>query len=76
MLIFLSAHGEANMTVMKLVCKKCDEAQQFHLQFRADFYFKVDDDVIVNVPALVAYLEPRRQHGNLYMARAAAQMPA
>ena len=38
-------------------------------KFRADFYFKVDDDVIVNVPALVAYLEPRRQHGNLYMVR-------
>ena len=42
------------------------------MQFRADFYFKVDDDVIVNVPALVAYLEPRRQHGNLYMVRPAA----
>lgn len=38
-------------------------------KFRADFYFKVDDDTIVNVPALVAYLEPRRQHGNLYMVR-------
>ncbi len=38
-------------------------------KFRADFYFKVDDDVIVNVPALIAYLEPRRQQGNLYMVR-------
>ena len=44
-------------------------------KFRADFYFKVDDDVIVNVPALVAYLEPRRQHGNLYMVRGACEEP-
>lgn len=35
--------------------------------FDADFYFKVDDDVILNIPALASYLRPRRHQGNLYM---------
>lgn len=30
---------------------------------------QVDDDVIVNVKALAAYLRERRTHGNLYMVR-------
>ena len=38
-------------------------------KFDADFYFKVDDDVILNVAALAAYLAPRRQQGNLYLVR-------
>eukprot|EP00887_Chlorella_sp_A99_P003159 scaffold9.g3159.t1 len=33
----------------------------------ADFYFKIDDDVAVNVDALADYLEERRGQGNLYM---------
>jgi hypothetical protein len=33
----------------------------------AAFYFKVDDDVAVNVPALAAYLDARRGEGNLYL---------
>lgn len=38
-------------------------------RFRAHFYFKVDDDVAVNVEALTAYLNERRGQGNLYMVR-------
>lgn len=33
----------------------------------ADFYFKIDDDVAVNVPAMAAYLAARRGQGNLYL---------
>ncbi|EFN59688.1 hypothetical protein CHLNCDRAFT_133227 [Chlorella variabilis] len=33
----------------------------------ADFYFKIDDDVAVNVQALSDYLRERRQQGNLYL---------
>jgi len=33
----------------------------------AAFYFKVDDDVALNVPALAAYLDGRRGEGNLYL---------
>jgi hypothetical protein len=33
----------------------------------ADFYFKIDDDVAVNVPALAAYLAAARGRGNLYL---------
>ena len=33
----------------------------------ADFYFKVDDDVAVNVDAMAAYLRERRSQGNLYL---------
>jgi hypothetical protein len=35
----------------------------------ADFYFKIDDDVAVNVDAMAAYLTQRRNQGNLYLAR-------
>ncbi|KAL4427755.1 hypothetical protein ABPG75_001844 [Micractinium tetrahymenae] len=33
----------------------------------ADFYFKIDDDVAVNIPALAGYLRERRARGNLYL---------
>lgn len=33
----------------------------------ADFYFKIDDDVAVNVDALADYLDARRTQGNLYL---------
>ena len=33
----------------------------------ADFYFKVDDDVAVNVDAMAKYLGERRSQGNLYL---------
>ncbi len=33
----------------------------------ADFYFKIDDDVGVNVAALADYLQERRTQGNLYL---------
>lgn len=35
----------------------------------ADFYFKVDDDVAVNLDAMAAYLKDRRSQGNLYLVR-------
>lgn len=35
----------------------------------ADFYFKIDDDVGVNVRALAEYLAERRSQGNLYLVR-------
>lgn len=37
----------------------------------AEFYFKIDDDVGVNVAALAEYLEERRGQGNLYLVRRA-----
>ncbi|KAK9817855.1 hypothetical protein WJX72_003172 [[Myrmecia] bisecta] len=33
----------------------------------ADFYFKIDDDVAVNIDALHDYLQARRTQGNLYL---------
>ncbi|KAK9842558.1 hypothetical protein WJX81_006050 [Elliptochloris bilobata] len=33
----------------------------------ADFYFKIDDDVAVNVDAMATYLTQRRNQGNLYL---------
>jgi len=69
----LLAHGKIDTIIIKLLSPEMLELMH-HLQFRADFFFKVDDDVIVNVPALVAYLEPRRQRGNLYMVRAASHI--
>ncbi|KDD74030.1 galactosyltransferase, partial [Helicosporidium sp. ATCC 50920] len=33
----------------------------------ADFYFKIDDDVAVNVPAFVGWLETRRSEQDLYV---------
>ena len=33
----------------------------------ADFYFKVDDDVAVNIDAMETYLTAQRKHGNLYL---------
>ena len=36
----------------------------------ADFYFKVDDDVAMNVGAMAEYLQSKRTQGNLYLVRA------
>ena len=36
-------------------------------KIEADFYFKIDDDVAVNVDALADYLDARRSQGNLYL---------
>ena len=33
----------------------------------ADFYFKVDDDVAINIDAMESYLQSRRAQGNIYM---------
>ena len=33
----------------------------------ADFYFKVDDDVAMNVGAMAEYLQAKRSQGNLYL---------
>ena len=33
----------------------------------ADFYFKVDDDVAMNVGAMAEYLQAKRTQGNLYL---------
>ena len=38
-------------------------------KYDADFYFKIDDDVAVNVDALAAYLAAKRNQGNLYLVR-------
>ena len=38
-------------------------------KFDADFYFKIDDDVAVNVDAMAAYLQTKRNQGNLYLVR-------
>ena len=35
----------------------------------AYFYFKVDDDVAVNIDAMEAYLQERKNQGNLYLVR-------
>lgn len=35
----------------------------------ADFYFKIDDDIGVNVDALGRYLAKKRTQGNLYLVR-------
>ena len=35
----------------------------------ADFYFKVDDDVAMNVGAMAEYLTAKRSQGNLYLVR-------
>ena len=45
-------------------------------KYDADFYFKIDDDVAVNVDALAAYLAAKRNQGNLYLVRCAARQPA
>ena len=39
-------------------------------KFDADFYFKIDDDVAVNIDAMAAYLQAKRNQGNLYLVRA------
>lgn len=39
-------------------------------KYDADFYFKIDDDVAVNVYAMADYLAARRTQGNLYLVRA------
>ena len=36
-------------------------------KFDADFYFKIDDDVAVNVDAMATYLQAKRNQGNLYL---------
>ena len=36
-------------------------------RFQADFYFKVDDDIVVNLEELASYLRLRRSHPNLYL---------
>lgn len=38
-------------------------------KIEADFYFKVDDDVAVNIDAMEYYLTQQRTQGNLYMVR-------
>ena len=43
------------------------DRQPHCLQVDADFYFKIDDDVAVNVDALADYLDERRTQGNLYL---------
>ncbi|CAL8462361.1 g1894 [Coccomyxa elongata] len=36
-------------------------------KYDADFYFKIDDDVAVNIDAMAAYLAAKRNQGNLYL---------
>ncbi len=38
-------------------------------KYDADFYFKIDDDVAVNIDAMAAYLAAKRNQGNLYLVR-------
>lgn len=37
------------------------------LSVNADFFFKVEKDVVLNLDKLVEFLEPKRDKGNLYM---------
>ncbi|GMH44972.1 hypothetical protein BSKO_12929 [Bryopsis sp. KO-2023] len=37
------------------------------LSVDADFFFKVEKDVVLNLDQLVAFLEPKRNKGNLYL---------
>lgn len=39
-------------------------------KYEADFYFKIDDDVAVNIDAMAAYLAAKRNQGNLYLVSA------
>ncbi len=36
-------------------------------KYDADFYFKIDDDVAVNIDAMANYLAAKRNQGNLYL---------
>jgi hypothetical protein len=36
-------------------------------KYDADFYFKIDDDVAVNIDAMANYLNAKRNQGNLYL---------
>jgi hypothetical protein len=38
-------------------------------KYDADFYFKIDDDVAVNIDAMATYLAAKRNQGNLYLVR-------
>ena len=52
------------------------DRQPHCLQVDADFYFKIDDDVAVNVDALADYLDERRTQGNLYLVSVRMQFVA
>lgn len=40
----------------------------------AYYYFKVDDDVAVNIDAMEAFLQERKNQGNLYLVRSDSQL--
>lgn len=56
----VDTYGDLSMKTMKLFATLPGKID-------ADFYFKVDDDVAVNVAALTNYLQQRRTQGNLYL---------
>ena len=41
----------------------------------AHFYFKVDDDVAVNIDAMEAFLQEKRNQGNLYLVTPTPPVP-
>lgn len=44
-------------------------------KYDADFYFKIDDDVAVNIDAMANYLNAKRNQGNLYLVSRLAESP-
>ena len=56
----LDAHDNLSEKTLKLFTLLLE-------RFHAHFYFKIDDDVAVNMEALTEYLETKRGQSNLYM---------
>ena len=58
----VDTYGDLSLKTLKLFATLPSKIE-------ADFYFKIDDDVAVNVDAMAQYLKSRRNQGNLYMVR-------
>lgn len=54
-------------TYADLASKTLKLFSQLPEKYDASFYFKVDDDVLINLPSLEKYLLERRHEGNLYL---------
>lgn len=54
-------------TYADLASKTLKLFSQLPKKYDASFYFKVDDDVLINLPSLEKYLLERRHVGNLYL---------
>lgn len=54
-------------TYADLASKTLKLFSQLPDKYDASFYFKVDDDVLINLPSLETYLIEKRNEGNLYL---------